>query len=355
MKDITIEELYQIDHPVVIDIRAPIEFENGAIPGAINVPLFSNEERQEIGTIYKQVGQDQAKWRAMEIVSPKIPFLLQSIKDAAGEPHAHPIVHCWRGGMRSQAVVTFLDFAGIHAKRLSGGYKAYRQFILKEIPNLIPELAVVIHGLTGVGKTEILQILEKRGYPVLDLEGIAGHRGSIFGGVGLGNGHNQKQFDSLLFQKLKEIHGTTYFLMEAESKRIGKTTQPDELMVKKMNGINFHVHSQIEQRVRHIAEEYLVPYEHESWYFNLIKESLEKVVRRIKDADIKKRLEENLESRQYTEMIQILLESYYDPMYGYKRQEYSREFFDIYAENPLDAADQIAVQMEKLSFKPQFV
>jgi tRNA 2-selenouridine synthase len=357
LNDITVKELYQIDHPLVIDIRAPIEFETGAIPGAINVPLFTNEERQEIGTIYKQVGQDQAKWRAMEIVSPKIPFLLQSIKDAAGadETHVHPIVHCWRGGMRSKAVVTFLDFAGIHAKRLSGGYKAYRQFILEEIPNLIPEMAVVIHGLTGVGKTEILKILEHRGYPVLDLEGMACHRGSIFGGVGLGNGHNQKQFDSLLFQKAKEISGTAYFLMEAESKRIGKVTLPDELMEKKMNGINFHVHMPIEQRVSHIAKEYIVPYEQEPWYFDVIKESLEKVFRRLKDVDIKKELEENLERCQYNEMIQALLEGYYDPMYDYKRQEYSGEFFDIYAENPLDAANQIAAQMEKLSLMPQFV
>jgi tRNA 2-selenouridine synthase len=355
VKDITVEELFKIDHPVVIDIRAPIEFKEGAIPGAVNIPLFTDEERQEIGTIYKQIGQEQAKWRAMELVSPKIPMLLQSIKDASGETHEQPIIHCWRGGNRSKAVTTFLDFAGIRAKRLEGGYKAYRQFILKEIPHFIPDMAVVIHGLTGVGKTEILQILEKRGYPVLDLEGMANHRGSIFGGVGLGLGHNQKQFDSLLYKKLKEIKGATYFLMEAESKRIGKVTQPDELMEKKMNGINFHVHSSVEQRVSHIAKEYIEPYKYESWYFDVIKESLNKVFRRLKDVEIKKGLEGHLESREYKEMIQLLLEKYYDPMYDYKRQEYTGEFFDIFAENPVDAAEQIASQLEKLSLKPQYV
>lgn len=355
MKDITVEELFQLEHPVVIDIRAPIEFKEGAIPDAINIPLFTDEERQEIGTIYKQTGQEQAKWRAMELVSPKIPVFLQSIKNAAGDTHVQPIIHCWRGGMRSKAVVTFLDFAGVRAKRLEGGYKAYRQFILKEIPNLIPGMAVVIHGLTGVGKTEILQILDKRGYPVLDLEGMANHRGSIFGGVGLGSGRNQKQFDSLLYKKLNDINGAPYFLMEAESKRIGKVTLPDELMIKKMSGINFHVHSSIEQRVCHITKEYIEPYQHESWYFDVIKDSLDKVFRRLRNADIKKRLEENLENREYKEMIQILLEKYYDPLYDYKRQEYSGEFFDIFAEDPFDAANQIAAQLDQLSLKHTYV
>jgi tRNA 2-selenouridine synthase len=353
VKDITVQELFQIENPVVIDIRAPIEFKNGAIPGAKNIPLFTDVEREEIGTLYKQEGPDKAKWRAMELVSPKIPMLLETIKEAAGT--GQPIIHCWRGGMRSKAVVTFLDFAGIRGKRLEGGYKAYRQFILKEIPNLIPGVAVVIHGLTGTGKTEILQILEKRGYPVLDLEGMANHRGSIFGGVGLGNGCNQKQFDSLLFKKLKEIQGVPYFLMEAESKRIGKVTQPDELMLKKLNGINFHVHSSIEQRVSHIAKEYIIPYQQQSWYHEVIKESLDKVFRRLKDAEIRKSLEENLADCDYQQMIQVLLEKYYDPMYDYKRQEYAGEFFDIIAENPLDAANQIALQLDQLSLRPQYV
>ncbi len=355
LKEITVEELFHKNHPVVIDIRSPIEYKDDAIPGAINIPLFSDEDRQEIGTIYKQEGQDVAKWRAMEIVSPKIPQMLQSIKTAASESKEQPIIHCWRGGMRSKAVVTFLEYAGIRAKRLTGGYKAYRQYILKEIPSLIPEKAVVIHGLTGVGKTKILKILQAKGYPVLDLEGMANHRGSIFGGVGLGAGHNQKQFDTLLFKQLQELQGTSYFLMEAESKRIGKVTQPDELMSKKMNGINIHIHTPIEQRVIHIAEEYIDPYLDQPWYFDVINEALDKVLRRIKDEEIKKCLIELLNKNQYKEMIQILLEKYYDPKYDYKRQEYTGEFFDIMAENPEDAAEKIADQLEKLSLKPQFI
>jgi tRNA 2-selenouridine synthase len=355
LKEITVEELYHKNHPVVIDIRSPIEFKDDAIPGAINIPLFTDEERQEIGTIYKQEGQDVAKWRAMEIVSPKIPKMLLEIKAASAESNEQPIVNCWRGGMRSKAVVTFLDYAGIRAKRLTGGYKAYRQYILKEIPNIIPETAVVLHGLTGVGKTKILKILQSRGYPVLDLEGMANHRGSIFGGVGLGSGHNQKQFDSLLFKQLQELKGTDYFLMEAESKRIGKVTQPDELMTKKMNGVNIHIHTPIEQRVAHIAEEYIDPYQEKAWYFDVINEAVEKVLRRIKEDELKEVLTDLLNQHQFMEMIHILLESYYDPKYDYKRQEYAGEFFDIYADNPEDAADKIEDQLIKLSLKPQLM
>lgn len=354
MKEITIEELYQLNNPVVIDIRAPIEFKTGAIPGAINIPLLTDDERQEIGTIYKNEGQDQAKWRAMEAVSPKLPTLLESIK-LAGKNNEHPVIYCWRGGMRSKAVVTFLDFAGVRAKRLIGGYKAYRQYILNKIPEMIPQKAVVIHGLTGTGKTDILQLLEKKGYPVLDIEGMASHRGSIFGGVGLGQGHNQKQFDSLLFKRLQEIQGTTYFLMEAESKRVGKVTQPDALMDKKMNGINIHVHTPVERRVQQITKDYIEPYEHQEWYFEVIQEAVQRVIMRINKIEIKESLLKNLERHQYTEIIKILLEHYYDPMYDYKRQEYSGPFYDIFAENPEDAADQIACQLEQLSLKALFV
>src|SRR3954463_12068251 len=152
MKDITVEELQTIKNPIIIDIRAPIEFKDGAIPGAINIPLFTDEEREVVGTIYKQEGQAAAKWRAMEFVSPKIPSLLQQIKEAKSHGEGL-VVHCWRGGMRSKAVITFLEFAGIYAMRLEGGYKAYRQYILKQIPTMFPEKAIVLHGLTGVGKT----------------------------------------------------------------------------------------------------------------------------------------------------------------------------------------------------------
>ncbi|MFJ7725735.1 tRNA 2-selenouridine(34) synthase MnmH [Neobacillus sp. NPDC097160] len=350
MKEITVEELFKLKESIIIDIRSPIEFKDGAIPGAINVPLFSDEERQVIGTIYKHEGQAAAKWKAMEFVSPKIPVLLKTIKSYHTDGEL--VIHCWRGGMRSKAVVTFLEFAGIYAWRLLGGYKAYRHHILEKIPTNIPNHAVVLHGMTGVGKTEVLKVLEKKGYPVLDLEEMAGHRGSIFGTIGLGEGHNQKSFDSFLFKGLQEIRGSDYFLVEAESKRIGKAVQPEELMDVKFKGINIYIHSSLEQRVKQLVSEYVLPYEQEPWYYEKISLGIEKVLKRVKDLAIRNRLMESLHEKNYREMILILLEHYYDPRYDHARQEYEGEFFDIYAENPLDAAAKIAAKLDDLSLLP---
>ncbi len=352
MRELIVEELENIQNPIIIDIRAPIEFEDGAIPGAINIPLFSNEEREEIGTIYKKEGQAIARWRAMEIVSPKIPSLLQKIKETLIDD-SELIIHCWRGGMRSKAVVTFLEFAGLYAMRLVGGYKAYRQYILKQIPTMIPEKAIVLHGLTGVGKTEVLKNLKEQGYPILDLEEMAGHRGSIFGTIGLGDGHNQKTFDSLLYKGLQEIKDFNYFIMEAESKRIGKTVQPEELMVKKMKGINVHLHTSLNHRVNHLVNEYVIPFENEPWYDTKISEGIDRVLRRIKDTEIKRQLIHSLEVKNYHEMIAILLEKYYDPRYEHALLEYEGQFIDIFIDSIDDSTKKVISQIEKfIKLKP---
>ena len=150
MQDITVEQLLSSSEYIPVDVRSPIEFEEANIPGALNIPLFSDEERAEIGIIYKNEGKEAAKWRAMEMVAPKLPNLLNQIKGLK-RTGKEPVVHCWRGGDRSKSVATFLELSGIPATRLSGGYRSFREYILEKIPQLLPEKAVVLHGLTGTG------------------------------------------------------------------------------------------------------------------------------------------------------------------------------------------------------------
>jgi tRNA 2-selenouridine synthase len=347
MVDITVEELVKSDKYVPVDVRSPIEHEEAAIPGSVNIPLFTNEERQEIGILYKQSGNQAAKWRAMEIVSPKLPSLLREIKnlEASG---VKPVIHCWRGGSRSKAVASFLDFSGTPSIRLAGGYRAYREYILDKIPEFLPGKAVVLHGLTGTGKTEILEILQNRGFPVVDLEQMANHRGSLFGTIGIGDGHNQKTFDSLLFERLHEISGSEYFIVEAESKRIGRAVQPDFMMDLKKTGTHFLVQCSLGNRVERIFGEYVEPYKEEQWFQDEVMEKVKKIEKRLKSPDLVHSIEIATQNKDYQEVISILLEHYYDPRYNHTIKDYIGEFITINGESSATAAVEIETHLEKL-------
>ncbi len=353
MNEITINELLNMDDAILVDVRSPGEFAESSIPGAINIPIFTNEERKEVGTLYKQKGAHKAKWRAMEIVSPKLPQILGSIKKIVDE-HKQPVLYCARGGMRSGSIATFVDFSGLKSLRLSGGYRAYRQYILEMIPKLIPKQAIVLHGMTGSGKTEILLALQRKGYPVIDLEGIAAHRGSLFGSVGYQHdGHNQKLFDSLLYESLKKIEGSPYYLVEAESKRIGKAAQIDELYESKLNGLNIYLKASVETRVARLFKEYVDPNIHEEAFHLDIMNKVLMLEKRIKNKEIYQVLLENTKNRCYQEVIRLLLLYYYDPRYGFKMNEYRNGFITIDADNFEDAVQEIQQYIETLPFTHQ--
>lgn len=344
MKDISVQELISSKEFIPVDVRAPIEHRDSAIPGSVNIPLFTDEERQEIGTLYKQSGEEAAKWRAMEIVSPKLPHLLGEIKDLK-KSGAEPVIHCWRGGMRSRSVASFLEYAGIPALRLEGGYRAYREYILERIPQLLPEKAIVLHGMTGTGKTDILQALQEKGYPVVDLEKMANHRGSIFGMIGMGEAHNQKTFDALLFERLNEIKGSNYFIIEAESKRIGRAAQPEEMLKKKVNGIHYLVKSSIPKRVQRIYNEYVQPFLGEAWFEEEVREKVSKLIKRV-NHDVSPSLAFALEEKKYKKLIEILLVHYYDPRYNHALLEYEGPFEDIDSDHP-DVIENIVKEIQK--------
>lgn len=314
-QDINVEELLKqkdSKNITLIDVRSPSEYRDSTIPGSLNIPVFNDEERAEIGTLYKQVSLDAAKERGLEIMSAKLPSFIKQFKEIEGDK----AVFCWRGGMRSRTAATVLSLMDVHVSRIEGGIKAYRRLVVNTLDNTRLDMeAFVLHGYTGTGKTAVLQHLEQEGYPVLDLEGLSGHRGSIFGHIGLPS-YNQKTFDSLLFERLKEIGESSYVLLEAESKRIGKVVLPDFLIEKKEAGTAIILDMPVEQRVEQIMKDYR-PYEFKNQCiaaFNRIKDRIH--------TPIAAEIARSLDEERFAEAVRLLLVHYYDPKYDHSARLY---------------------------------
>lgn len=291
----------------LIDVRSPGEFANATIPGSINIPLFNDEERAEVGTIYTQVGTEAAKERGLELVSAKLPAFIKQFAAIPGDK----VVFCWRGGMRSKTTATVLSLMGIYSQRLSGGYRAYRQWVTEQLDTFVfLPTPIVLQGSTGSGKTEMLLRLKSEGRPVIDLEGMAGHRGSIFGGIGL-RPNNQKTFDSLLLDALIAYRDEPYVLFEAESKRVGKIVVPDVLYGARSRGYQITIELPVEVRAAQILRAY-EPWKHEQACiasFSRIRERIH--------TPIAAEIDGCLRTGRYEPAVELLLRHYYDPLYSH--------------------------------------
>jgi len=332
--EIDVRDLHAHTSRVLVDVRSPGEFAEGTIPGSVNVPLFTDEERAHIGTVYKQVSPAAARRLAMLTVSPKIPQIIEQMEVLM--QRGDIVVYCWRGGMRSYAACTFMDLLKYPVTRLRGGYRAYRQLVMDELAQIsgLHSPLVVLHGLTGVGKTRILQLLKERGEQVLDLEAMANHRGSVFGWIGLGKPHNQKTFEALLFEELRNFDPSRPVFMEAESRRIGHSVMPEWLDRDKKAGHHVLITASLEQRVERLMEDYL-SYGDEHVQREL-SEALHSIKRRMSLVELEE-YERLLEHKQYAAFCALLLERYYDPKYKHKLQEYAGEKRVVDA-NDLDRA-----------------
>ncbi|NMH69263.1 tRNA 2-selenouridine(34) synthase MnmH [Bacillus sp. RO3] len=310
-KDLTIDQCDFNNH-IFVDVRSPSEYREMTIPGSMNIPVFNDEERAEVGTLYKQVSKEKATERGLEIFSRKLPGFLQEFKNLKGEI----VVFCWRGGMRSKAAATFLDLMGMKAGRIQGGVRAYRHWVLNKLETYtLTQQAFVLNGGTGIGKTAILKQLQKEGYPVLDIEALANHRGSIFGEIGL-KANNQKTFDSLLVNDLIRMQDSPYLLFEAESKRIGRLRLPEKLVETKEKGFHIFIEMPMKERISHILEEYRLHEHHEEF-----KEAFRCIKRRI-HSPIANEIEDEMGKKNYGRILELLLEFYYDPMYLYMAKQY---------------------------------
>lgn len=243
--------LLQSSKKLVIDVRSPIEFKKGHMPGAINIPLFDDMERAEIGTLYKAKGKEDAVMRGLEIVSPKLTNFINEAKK--NTQNKGVLVYCFRGGMRSNSFGWLLNTAGLETQILEGGYKAYRNYVLKQFEKNYKIL--LLGGATGSGKTEILKYL-KQDTPVLDLEGLAHHKGSAFGGIGQPAQLPQQLFENNFYNDLIEVDASKYVLIEDESMSIGynKIPYPFWLQMKQAPIIKIMV--PFDLRVNRLVNEY---------------------------------------------------------------------------------------------------
>ncbi|GAB4015223.1 tRNA 2-selenouridine(34) synthase MnmH [Spirosoma koreense] len=207
----------------VIDVRSPGEYTHAHIPGAVNIPLFDNAERAQVGTKYKQAGKDAAVLLGLNLVGPKLAdFVKQSRK--LNPDGKEVLVHCWRGGMRSGSFAWLLDTAGLSASTLVGGYKAYRNTVLAAFAE--PRQLLVLGGKTGSGKTDILKELARQGEQVIDLEALANHKGSSYGAIGQRPQPTTEQFENLLFGQWRQLDPARRIWLEDESRSIGSCFVP---------------------------------------------------------------------------------------------------------------------------------
>ena len=245
----------------VFDVRSPGEYEHACMPGALNLPLFTNDERKRVGTLYKHEGRQRAIKEGLDFFGPNMRSMVEQVEIATGknrfvsakEYKASVLVHCWRGGMRSSAVAWLLDLYGFEVYTLAGGYKAYRNRVLQQFENSYG--FSIVGGYTGSGKTDVLQELQRRGEAVIDLEALARHKGSAFGGIGQPEQPSQEMFENLLATALAGKQHQ-HFYLEDESQRIGVLQIPMAFW-KTMRSKNIaFIDVPFEERLHKIIREY---------------------------------------------------------------------------------------------------
>lgn len=313
----------------LIDVRTPAEFAAGHIPGAINIPLFSNEERAEVGTLYKQVGQREAMLRGLDIVGPKMSdFVRQASKLKFTD---HLVVHCWRGGMRSSSFAWLMNTAGIPAVTVNGGYKSFRRYASSVI-NLDWKFKVIT-SCTGSGKTELLLKLREMGEQVLDLEGLADHKGSVFGGLGHAAQPTTEQFENDLYWSLKDFDINRTIWVEDESMCIGHVFIPHDFYQRMHFSPLVKFDITLNERVKRLVQEY------SQFSKSELAHAISKIAKRLGGDNVNRALEE-LEKGNFEEVTRILL-WYYDKAYNRSIEE-RRKIIEFEKEYPYFKADEIA-------------
>ncbi len=293
----------------ILDVRSPSEYQQGHIPGSHSFPLFSDQERAQIGTIYKKQSRQEAVELGLLLIQSKLDLLLNQAShflNSAGK------VLCWRGGMRSGFIARFLELMGYTMFSLQGGYKAYRRWALQRLGQVSSFhskslFLYVLGGLTGSGKTAILHALKQRGEQVIDLEKLANHRGSAFGSIGLSDQPSQEQFENDLALTLEQFDWSRPVWIEDESRLIGCRHLPTALYESMLQAPLFYIHRCSSDRLQHLMTEYGQAPKQK------LLESTQRIAKRL-GSQLAKEIQQLIECEKNEQAFERLL-SYYDRTY----------------------------------------
>jgi tRNA 2-selenouridine synthase len=306
--DKLLSELDSFD--LVIDVRSPAEFSLDHIPGAVNFPVLSNDERVQIGTLYKQISPFAAKKLGAALVSKNIAEHIENhLLELPRE--WHPLIYCWRGGERSGAFTHILNRIGWKAMQLEGGYQGFRRAVIDGLEADAKAFTFqVICGMTGSGKTRVLQEVGQLGLQILDLEGLAVHRGSVLGNEPNIDQPSQKGFETALWNALRKLDPSQPVVVESESKKVGGLHIPDALMEKIRNGTCIELRSSTQTRVSWLIREY----HHFLTGTDNFKDKLALLTAHYGKVQIAK-WNEAIDAGNFPELVEELLVKHYDPSY----------------------------------------
>ncbi len=317
IKRISIDEFLETkQNLIILDVRSPLEFDHAHIPNAVNTPLFTNEERKIVGTLYKQEGKHAAIKTGLGFFGVKMKHYVENVESIYKINSTKKIlVHCWRGGMRSAAIAWLLDLYGFEVRVLNRGYKEYRTWSLCQFEKSYN--FKILGGFTGSSKTELLAEIKKNNNATIDLEFLANHKGSAFGGIGQPNQPSQEMFENLLAKELYQnsMHSNKPIWIEDESQRIGRVNLPHSLWKQIRKSPLYFIDIPFEKRAAYILQQY------GTLNIDLLITATERISKRLGPNETKICIN-YLKENKITEAIKILL-SYYDK--GYVKAMNQRE------------------------------